>query len=831
MESNLQQNFNVGFTNMKSDVLVHLTQWQYWWWFWFSLLWAFYYLMIIKMVRFRSLKFRPRLATTLRPHGKWGDLIVCIIPVSWCANIITNSNFILRMIEWQSESGALTVRIRGKQWYWVYKFELKTLTDVFTIPKNIGHNKWQIATPNDLQVADDYLHILQLRSQNRWVKSYWDDLSKEMNKSKNFHMISPKEFVLDSFDSAYKKINNTFNSDQISPVTEHSVNGSTHYFDRVMVADKLKVMLQMVEWLDGKASDIFENPRFSLFEDLENEDSDEDSVSNVVDTVNNVVDTVNNVSEENEVLQPTSNPVSEELSNGKKEEKKDPFETIYDFSGEEVDKFIKILNDNLFKKSDLIALIKYSDMNKILNVDTTLVLPSYLRDYKDHDYVNIPTGSMEEFKSYLKLITSFELNGRYLNFKFLHDMTSFLEESLLKKVTDPVEKIFLNYKCSETKESFLERQELMGSITSSDRVGMLFNFDLGVDSDFFNDTFSEKSWLSSYHNYDDILVRLSNKKSNWDESSLADSLDEQYKWFLSNEDIFNSRSDEVESIDYLIEKTTLNPEVFYDENIFSSYTYSDFNEFDRNSRKSQGTTSPVRLIKYPISNKTNFDTSSDVIKLFRFRFNELESSTEHRITPNSAFLIIRQKRYKRRKVILPRTIFYKDDDGNFTKRVKSSNYTFLSQNSIILENDFNATKRYKFFKKSKSRDELTNLVLSKRILRTRRTLVLPAHLNITAITNSFDVIHSWFIPGLGLKMDAIPGRATHHTFYIDNVGFYYGQCAEICGRYHHHMPIRICALPFEHFLLWWQSFGLPKLLFTKNFRRYSYSYGSRKYAW
>jgi heme/copper-type cytochrome/quinol oxidase subunit 2 len=59
------------------------------------------------------------------------------------------------------------------------------------------------------------------------------------------------------------------------------------------------------------------------------------------------------------------------------------------------------------------------------------------------------------------------------------------------------------------------------------------------------------------------------------------------------------------------------------------------------------------------------------------------------------------------------------------------------------------------------------------MLRTRRTLVLPAHVNITAITNSYDVIHSWFIPGLGLKMDCIPGRATHHTFYIDNVGFYY----------------------------------------------------------
>ena len=79
-------------------------------------------------------------------------------------------------------------------------------------------------------------------------------------------------------------------------------------------------------------------------------------------------------------------------------------------------------------------------------------------------------------------------------------------------------------------------------------------------------------------------------------------------------------------------------------------------------------------------------------------------------------------------------------------------------------------------------------------------------------------------------MDCIPGRATHHTFYIDNVGFYYGQCAEICGRYHHHMPIRICALPFEQFLLWWQTFGLPKLLFTKNFKRYEYHYGFRKYV-
>jgi cytochrome c oxidase subunit 2 len=117
------------------------------------------------------------------------------------------------------------------------------------------------------------------------------------------------------------------------------------------------------------------------------------------------------------------------------------------------------------------------------------------------------------------------------------------------------------------------------------------------------------------------------------------------------------------------------------------------------------------------------------------------------------------------------------------------------------------------------------------MLRTKRTLVIPAHVNITIISNSYDVVHSWWIPALGIKIDCVPGRSTHHTFFVDNVGFYYGQCAEICGRYHHHMPIRICALPFEHFLVWWYSFGLPKLLFTKPKRRIESIYGFRKYTW
>jgi hypothetical protein len=108
-------------------------------------------------------------------------------------------------------------------------------------------------------------------------------------------------------------------------------------------------------------------------------------------------------------------------------------------------------------------------------------------------------------------------------------------------------------------------------------------------------------------------------------------------------------------------------------------------------------------------------------------------------------LIIRQKKYKRRKIIFPRFIYFKDPVTG--KRLtdetpKYKEYTFLNQNKIILKNNFEATNRYRMFRKSKNRNEITNVVFSKRLLRTRRTLVLPAHVNLTAITNSFDVVHS-----------------------------------------------------------------------------------------
>ncbi len=137
-------------------------------------------MIFINTLRKRRLKFKPKLSTSLRAHGKWGDLLACIIPVSWCLNILINSNFLLKLIEWQNESSLFTLRIRGKQWYWVYKLDFKNFTNIITAPKNVGHNKWVLYTGNNVRQSDDYLSSLQLRKQVQLVKEYWKEvISKE----------------------------------------------------------------------------------------------------------------------------------------------------------------------------------------------------------------------------------------------------------------------------------------------------------------------------------------------------------------------------------------------------------------------------------------------------------------------------------------------------------------------------------------------------------------------------------------------------------------------------------------------------------------------------
>jgi len=141
LELNYTKLYNFNFLNTNSDIIISLIHWQYWWWFWFSFLVCFYYVLLLKVFNNRLLKFFPKIVTSYRSHGKWGDVIVCLLPVSWCLNILSNSTTLLKLIEWQSESSIFTLRIRGKQWYWLYKIDIncinKLLNDNY-LSRSIG---------------------------------------------------------------------------------------------------------------------------------------------------------------------------------------------------------------------------------------------------------------------------------------------------------------------------------------------------------------------------------------------------------------------------------------------------------------------------------------------------------------------------------------------------------------------------------------------------------------------------------------------------------------------------------------------------------------------
>lgn len=79
-------------------------------------------------------------------------------------------------------------------------------------------------------------------------------------------------------------------------------------------------------------------------------------------------------------------------------------------------------------------------------------------------------------------------------------------------------------------------------------------------------------------------------------------------------------------------------------------------------------------------------------------------------------------------------------------------------------------------------------------------LVLPTNSNILFLITSADVLHSWTVPTLGIKTDAIPGRLNYLGTYSAYSGVYFGQCSEICGSNHRFMPIVLEFVPIAHYL-------------------------------
>lgn len=89
-----------------------------------------------------------------------------------------------------------------------------------------------------------------------------------------------------------------------------------------------------------------------------------------------------------------------------------------------------------------------------------------------------------------------------------------------------------------------------------------------------------------------------------------------------------------------------------------------------------------------------------------------------------------------------------------------------------------------------------------RLLEVDNRAVLPIIVEIRTLVTAADVIHSWTVPSLGVKADAMPGRLNQLSFTITKPGIFFGQCSEICGANHSFIPISIESVDLKSFTKW-----------------------------
>lgn len=89
-----------------------------------------------------------------------------------------------------------------------------------------------------------------------------------------------------------------------------------------------------------------------------------------------------------------------------------------------------------------------------------------------------------------------------------------------------------------------------------------------------------------------------------------------------------------------------------------------------------------------------------------------------------------------------------------------------------------------------------------RLLEVDNRVIIPINTHVRVLITGADVIHSWTVPSLGVKADAVPGRLNQVSFFLNRPGVFYGQCSEICGSEHSFMPIVVEGVSLDKFVHW-----------------------------
>ena len=128
--------------------------------------------------------------------------------------------------------------------------------------------------------------------------------------------------------------------------------------------------------------------------------------------------------------------------------------------------------------------------------------------------------------------------------------------------------------------------------------------------------------------------------------------------------------------------------------------------------------------------------------------------------------------------------------GSVTNLLDNS-YEPKGNSNILLKNQYRPIKK-----------GISNMIK----LHATGAIALPVEMRIQILASSKDVIHSWAIPSAGVKIDCVPGYSSHRITIFLSTGIFWGQCMEVCGRYHHWMPIVIYFMKRDLFFLWCTHF-------------------------
>ena len=150
-----------------------------------------------------------------------------------------------------------------------------------------------------------------------------------------------------------------------------------------------------------------------------------------------------------------------------------------------------------------------------------------------------------------------------------------------------------------------------------------------------------------------------------------------------------------------------------------------------------------------------------------------------------------------------RTLIEMEKTGDADITVKITGYQWKWRYDYINEGfGFFSTLAQDSSKASERGSSVDPRTVDHYLLNVDKPLVLPVNKKIRLLTTGKDVIHSWWVPALGWKRDAIPGFINDNWVLIENPGTYRGQCAELCGMGHGFMPIVVKAVPEEEYLAW-----------------------------